>query len=85
MMIPVPRAGIYAGVDGLDKATSLPGVEGIDITAKERQMLLPWPEGSSYLGFIFSSAPDPSAAERILRQAHALLRFRFHEALPIAG
>jgi biotin carboxylase len=85
MMIPVPQAGIFAGVDGLAQAASLPGIESIDITAKEGQLLLPWPEGSSYLGFIFSTAGDPRAAERLLREAHALLRFRFHRQLPVAG
>jgi hypothetical protein len=44
------------------------------IDVREGYELVPLPEGSSYLGFIFARAPTPAAAERALRAAHAELR-----------
>jgi hypothetical protein len=35
MMIPIPRRGIYHGVDGLDAALAVPGITGITITAQK--------------------------------------------------
>ena len=37
--------------------------------------LVPLPRGNEYLGFIFSRAANPEAAEQALRQAHAFLEF----------
>jgi hypothetical protein len=85
MMIPVPQTGIYTGVDGVRDAEQVAGIEAVDITAKEGQMLLRWPEGSSYLGFLFAKAEKPDEVETALRRAHECLRFRFHQALPVAG
>ncbi len=75
MMIPIPRRGILRGVSGVDEAQSLPGVDDIRITAKPDQLLVPIPEGASYLGFIFARHPDPGEVERVLREAHARLEF----------
>jgi hypothetical protein len=36
---------------------------------------VPLPEGSRYLGFIFSRADMPARAEAALREAHRHLRF----------
>jgi len=83
MMIPVPRAGVFAGVTGVDRARALPGVEDVEITAKEGQALEPWPEGSSYPGFIFARGNSPSEVERTLRTAHDRLEFQVSAALPI--
>ena len=85
MMIPIPKAGIYLGTDGVDSAKKIPGVEEVAITAKEGQKILPLPEGSSYLGFIFARAESPDAVERALRHAHACLRFEIATALPVVG
>jgi biotin carboxylase len=75
MMIPVPAAGIYRRVSGIDKALRIAGVTAVHITAKPDQQLIPLPEGSSYLGFIFARAASPAAVEDALRQAHARLSF----------
>jgi len=50
-------------------------VSDVRITAKVDQVLVPLPEGASYLGFIFARGPSPAGVERALRQAHALLQF----------
>lgn len=82
MMIPIPRAGIYEDVTGLAEAGAVEGIEDILITAKAGQALVPLPEGSSYLGFIFARGENPAAVERALRSAHGRLAFRIATALP---
>jgi hypothetical protein len=85
MMIPIPKAGIYQGVEGVENAAQVLDVEQVAITAKEGQKILPLPEGSSYLGFIFARADSPERAEHALRKAHACLRFEIATALPVTG
>jgi len=83
MMIPVPGSGIYDGVDGVDAARSVSGVEDIVITAREHDSIAAWPEGSSYLGFIFARGEKRERVELALRAAHASLQFRIRPALPV--
>jgi len=83
MMIPVPRGGIYEDVAGVEQASAIPGIEEVLITAKQGQRILPWPEGSSYLGFIFARGETPEAVERALRRSHAALEFRIATTLPV--
>ncbi len=83
MMIPIPRAGVYRGVEGLERARSVDGIEEVVITAKEGQMMVPLPEGASYLGFIFSRAESSEKAEAALRESHRCLRFEFATSLPV--
>jgi biotin carboxylase len=75
MMIPVPARGLYRGVSGTDRAREVPGVTDVRITAKPDGLLLPLPEGRSYLGFLFARGNQPSDVEDALRQAHACLAF----------
>jgi biotin carboxylase len=75
MMIPIPRAGVLREVLGMDAAKAVPNVEDVIITAHITQEILPPPEGSSYLGFIFSRADAPDRVEAALREAHAKLEF----------
>lgn len=84
MMIPIPRGGIYRGVDGIDAARAVAGIDEVQITAKPDTSLVPLPEGRSYLGFIFARAADPEAADAALRAAHAHLQFTIDRAVPIA-
>ena len=88
MMIPIPRAGLLRGWSGEDAARAVPGVTGLEITAKPNQPLAALPEASSYLGFLFARGATPAAAEASLRQAHAALSFRIErtiELVPVAG
>ena len=82
MMIPIPRAGLYESVEGLEQARAVPGIEDIVITAKEGQKLVPLPEGATYLGFIFARGETPALAEQALRRSHAELRFQIATVLP---
>jgi biotin carboxylase len=75
MMIPVPRRGIYDGVEGLADARSVRCITGITITATPGQSIAPPPDGACYLGFIFARATSAADAEAALRSAHGRLRF----------
>ncbi|HSF19873.1 MAG TPA: ATP-grasp domain-containing protein [Vicinamibacteria bacterium] len=76
MMIPIPKGGVLQEVAGLDAAGAVEGVSEVAITAHLGQSLIPPPEGSSYLGFIFARADTPAEAERALREAYRRLDFR---------
>jgi biotin carboxylase len=75
MMIPVPHGGWYHSVEGVERAQAVPSIEEVIITAKEGQLLIPLPEGSSYMGFLFARAGSPAEVEAALREAHEALRF----------
>ena len=81
MMIPIPKGGIYESVEGVERARAVAGIEDVVITAKEGQLLLPLPEGASYLGFLFARGNSPGEVESALRGAHAQLRFQIATAL----
>lgn len=85
MMIPIPKRGLYQGVHHLDAARALPHITEIQITTETGALLLPAPEGASYLGFIFSQADTPQAAEQALRAAHRLLAFEIQTEVPVAA
>ena len=75
MMIPIPERGILRGVAGVEEARAVPCIDDIRITAKPDQLLIPLPEGASYLGFIFARAPQASVVEHALRSANQRLTF----------
>jgi hypothetical protein len=84
MMIPIPRRGVYRGVHGVNDAAALDGIDDIRMTAKTDELLLPLPEGRSYLGFIFASGKDPARVEQALRDAHAMLTFDIEREIELA-
>ena len=75
LMIPIPKAGMLKRVEGLLQAQRIPFIEEINIQIREGHELIPLPEGSSYLGFIFAKAPDTEQVEQALREAHRQLDF----------
>lgn len=83
MMIPVPRSGILEKVDGGERAGAIPGITGLEITARLHDHVAAWPEGSSYLGFLFARAETPQGVEAALRTAHAQLKFTLTPRLPV--
>jgi hypothetical protein len=83
MMIPIPRRGVLRSVTGLDRARAVADVEDVRITAKPDQVLIPLPEGASYLGFIFARAPEPAAAVAAVRSAHERLVFDIEPELRV--
>ena len=83
MMIPVPTSGTLESVSGIEDARHVRGVTEVEITARMRDTILAWPEGSSYLGFIFAKAETTNDVEDALRSAHSRLRFNIRETLPV--
>jgi formate-dependent phosphoribosylglycinamide formyltransferase (GAR transformylase) len=81
MMIAVPRAGIYQSVRGVDRAEAI--ADQVIITAKEGQVLLPLPEGNTYLGFLFAYGETAAAVEGRLRSAHEALEFEIAQTLRV--
>lgn len=75
MMIPIPRAGVLEEVRGLDEARAVPHIEDVTIAIPKGGEIVPLPEGSRYLGFIFSRAAIPAETEAALRAAHRHLEF----------
>jgi len=75
MMIPIPRGGRLEEVRGLDEARAVAQIEDVTISLHKGQEVVPLPEGSRYLGFIFSRAATPDRAEAALREAHRHLQF----------
>ncbi len=73
MMIPTPRAGVLREVRGQPAARAVPLVEEVSVTVPPGQRLVPLPEGSRYLGFIFARGASPPAVEAALREAHGRL------------
>lgn len=83
MMIPIPEAGLLKNVEGCAAAEAVPLIEGIEISAKLNHLLVPLPEGDSYLGFIFARGEDPVEVEAALREAHSKLHFHISPGLPL--
>ncbi|HYL63645.1 MAG TPA: ATP-grasp domain-containing protein [Candidatus Methylomirabilis sp.] len=83
MMIPVPKSGVLEKIEGESAALGVPGVTSLEITARLHDYLAAWPDGSTYLGFIFARAETPGEVEESLRKAHAKLRFELTPRLPV--
>ena len=49
------------------------GIEELTITAEPGEELVPLPEGTRYLGFLFARADSPEVVEGALRDAHRCL------------
>lgn len=75
MMLPIPHRGILQAVHGQEQAKQIPGIEALDITIPLGHEVIPLPEGSRYLGFLFARAETPEQVETSLRAAHKHLVF----------
>jgi biotin carboxylase len=75
MMLPIPRAGVLASVDGVERAREVPGIVEVSLTAVLGKKVVPLPEGRHYLGFLFARAEAPAEVEQALREAQSRLRF----------
>jgi hypothetical protein len=71
-------------VRGVARAREVPGIDDVLITAKEDTVLVPLPEGRSYLGFIFAHGATPADAEQSLRRAHSILEFAIERDVVLA-
>lgn len=85
MMIPIPQAGTLREVRGQDEARRVPGIEEIRITIPVGHEVVPLPEGTRYLGFIFARDDTPDRVEATLREAHRRLTFIISPPCEIPG
>jgi hypothetical protein len=83
LMIPVPQSGILEKVEGAEEARQVAGVTELEITARWHDYIAAWPEGSSYLGFLFARGESPAIVENALREGHAKLNFKLTPRLPV--
>ncbi|GAC1618830.1 MAG: ATP-grasp domain-containing protein [Candidatus Acidiferrum sp.] len=83
MMIPVPASGRFEGVEGEASALATQGITELHVTARLHDAIAAWPEGSSYLGFLFAKGINPEEVERALRLGHQKLRFTIAPLLPV--
>lgn len=83
MMIPVPRSGVLEGVEGVEAARGVAGITDVEITARVHDFIAGWPEGASYLGFLFARGDGAEVVEAALRSAHAELKFTIRERLAV--
>jgi len=59
------------------------GITELSITARLHDAIAAWPEGSSYLGFLFARGDTPGKVEQALREAHEKLSFTITSNLPV--
>jgi formate-dependent phosphoribosylglycinamide formyltransferase (GAR transformylase) len=83
MMIPVPKSGILEKIEGEDAARSTSGITALEMTARLHDYIAAWPEGSSYLGFLFAKGNSAEEVEEAIRAAHAKLHFGLAPRLPV--
>jgi len=83
LMIPVPTSGILEKVEGAEEVRRVAGVTELEITARWHDYIAAWPEGSSYLGFLFARGETPAEVENALREGHSRLNFRLTPRLPV--
>jgi len=83
MMIPVPSGGVLERVDGEGEARQTRGITELIITARLHDHIAAWPEGSTYLGFLFASGASANDVEQSLREAHGRLHFTLTPRLPV--
>ncbi|HEV2197515.1 MAG TPA: ATP-grasp domain-containing protein [Candidatus Acidoferrum sp.] len=83
MMIPVPQSGILESVSGGEAARTTHRITELIITARLQDYIAAWPEGSSYLGFLFARGNTPEEVEQAIREAHRKLHFRIAPRLPV--
>ncbi len=78
MMIPIPKAGVFKKINGLENAKKMPGIVDVTINIPLGKRLVPLPEGRKYLGFIFCHGITPQFVEDSLRKAHVCLSFEIN-------
>ena len=76
LMLPIRQRGWLAGVEGVETARAVPGVEDVALTVTPGQELVPVPEGNRYLGFAFARGATPADVEASLAQVQRALQVR---------
>lgn len=75
LMIPIPEKGLLKRIEGLTEAQQIKHITSVELFIQPGYEMVPLPQGSSYLGFIFARAKTFKATFEALRLAHSKLRF----------
>lgn len=75
-MLPTPADGRFEGVDGVDEAAAIPGVDRIEITTTPGTAVYAPPRTRSYLGFVFVSGRSRRHVVATLERVRSVLRPR---------
>jgi len=73
MMLPIPASGTFTGVENIEAARAIPGIDDVAITVMTGRPVQAIPESDRYLGFVFASGASADDVEDALRQAAATL------------
>lgn len=73
LMLPIPGLGRLTGIDGMEDALEIEGIDDIDITIPIGRTVTPLPEGDRYLGFVFASGLTPEDVQHSLARAAAVI------------
>jgi cysteine synthase A len=68
-----PSAGQILRIDGIEKATVVPSVREISVTAKPGKTVQPARDAYDRLGFVVGAGPDPAVVDRHLKEALELI------------
>ena len=73
-MIPVPKQGVLKEIGGVEEAMAVDPSVTVTMTTHVGQSLVPLPEESVYMGFVFARAETPEQVTAILRESVARIR-----------
>ena len=85
MMLPVPAAGIFNDIDGIEEVLAIPGIDTVEVSARPGDRVLPLPEESTYLGFVFAFGESPEFVVTALREARDCLFINIKPILNVAA
>lgn len=83
MMLPVPVAGIFDAIDGVEEVQTISGIDAVEISARPGDRVLSLPEESIYLGFVFASGKSPEFVVSALRKARDCMQIRIKPILEV--
>lgn len=73
LMLPIPASGTLTGVENIEAAKAITGIDDVAITVMKNRPVQALPEGDRYLGFVFASGATPDTVEHALGRAAATL------------
>lgn len=73
LMLPIPASGVLTGVENVQGARDIAGIDEVTITVVNGRRVEALPEGDRYLGFVIASGSTPEEVELALRKAGSTL------------
>ncbi len=79
-MLPVPRSGVVAALEGVEAARAVAGVDDVVMTAYVGRRMRALPEAGQYVGFVFARGDEPGRVVDSLTAARARIRVEMAQA-----